>query len=110
MLGLYDILGAGYSVDRAIAWSLGRQVDGLPRLSAADARILVDSWEWNARPGQRWAPGPEFITDNQCGRGAGKNHAASETMCDASCDPERWGGEGLIVGVNPSQVKRDCLV
>ena len=110
MLSQYDLLTSGlHSADRVLAWARGEQVDGLPRLTRAQAAVLIDSWEWNARPGQKWTPGREFITDHEGGRGVGKNHAAGETLCDVSCDPERWGGEALIVGVNPSQVKRDCL-
>lgn len=110
MISQYDLLSSRrWSPAEVDAWARGQAVAGLPPLSAAQAAILCDSWEWNARPGQKWSPGREFITDHEGGRGVGKNHAAAETMCDASCDPERWGGEALIVGVNPSQVKRDCL-
>jgi hypothetical protein len=81
----------------------------LAGLSARDRRALEASWEFWARPGQAWAPGREFITNYECGRGAGKTRTASEAIVAAATDPERWGGEAIIVGVNPTQVKRDCL-
>jgi len=110
VLSLYDILDAGHPVDRIIAWARGEAVAGLPRLSLAEAAVLVDSWEWNARPGQIWTPGPEFITSHEAGRGWGKDRSITEYLCIAARDPERWGGEALIVGVTPTQVKRDCLM
>lgn len=78
-------------------------------LSAATRKQVAASWEFRARPGQRWTPGPEFITDYECGRGFGKNFGQAENMCDASLDPERWGGYAVIGGPDPLQVKRDCI-
>lgn len=99
MLNLYDMLRPGVSV-----------ADILGDLTAADLRTLNGCWEFWARPGQTWQPGPEFITDYEAGRGWGKDHAASENMCDAAEHPEDWGGQAVVVGPDPTQVKRDCLV
>lgn len=109
MLGLYDLLAAGVPEDDVAAWLGGAEVGGLPRLSTAEARVLAGSWWFWARPGQFWTPGPEFITDYQAGRGWGKDFALSETICEAALDPERWGGHAIVVGPDPTQVKRDCL-
>lgn len=109
MLNLYDLLADPRDADRVLAWARGEDVPGLPRLTPAEVAALADSWQFGARPGQAWTPGPEFITDNEWGRGGGKTHAAGETVCDVSQDPERWGGEAIICGVTPFQVKRDCL-
>lgn len=109
MRSLYDLLGDGQDAAHVVAWARGTEVDGLPRLSSAEARVLVDAWAFNARPGQWWQPGPEFITDIECGRGFGKDYAASETVCEAACDPDAWGGYACVVGPDPGQVKRDCL-
>jgi phage terminase large subunit-like protein len=81
----------------------------LSKLSPRTAHKIASSWEWRARPGQRWTPGAEFITDYECGRGWGKDFAAAENLCDAAEDPERWGGYAVIGGPDPRQVKRDCL-
>lgn len=109
MLGLYDLLAAGVPDDDVAAWLGGAEVGGLPRLSTPEARVLAGSWWFWARPGQFWTPGPEFITDYQAGRGWGKDFALSETICEAALDPERWGGHAIVVGPDPTQVKRDCL-
>jgi hypothetical protein len=109
MLNLYDLLGDGIDATRVLAWARGEPVDGLPRLSPAEASVLAGSWDFWARPGQKWTPGREFITDIQCGRGWGKNFSAGNTGCDAAEDPERWGGEAIILGPDPRQVKRDSL-
>lgn len=81
----------------------------LSSLSQATQRLLLASWAWRARPGQRWEPGAEFITDYECGRGWGKDFSASENLCDASEDPDRWGGYAVIGGPDPRQVKTVCL-
>lgn len=81
----------------------------LGRLTPEVRHRLSASWAWRARPGQRWMPGPEFITDYECGRGYGKNFSAAENLCDAALDPDRWGGHACIGGPDPRQVKRDCL-
>ena len=81
----------------------------LDRLSPTVRLAVSNSWEWKARPGQRWTPGPERITNHECGRGFGKNRLGSEAIADAAKDPERWGGGALIGGVTPTQVRRDCL-
>lgn len=114
MLGLYDLLAEGVEPEHIEAW-LGGQVPpaacpvDLPRLSPAERRAVQEAWWFNARPGQGWQPGHEFITDFEAGRGWGKDYAASETICDAACSPERWGGYAIVVGPDPTQVKRDCL-
>lgn len=110
MLSLYDLLGTGRDAASILAWSQGRDVPGMPRLSPAEARTLCESWEFNARPGQRWAPGPEFITDFEAGRGWGKNCSGREVICDAAEDPDSWGGEACIVGPEPTQTKNVCLL
>lgn len=109
LLSLYDVLGDGHSADRVLAWASGAEVDGLPRLSARDAALLLDSWEFSARPGQRWEPGPEFITDIEAGRGFGKTTVGGETINDCALDPERWGGYAVVVGPDPTEVLRDPL-
>lgn len=81
----------------------------LGRLQPPQRRKVLSSWEWRSRPGQRWKPGPEKITDYECGRGHGKTIAGSETICDLALDPERWGYAALIGGRDPTQVRRDCL-
>lgn len=106
---LYDLLAAGVPEATIAAWLRGQVVEGMPRLSPRERRALADAWWFWARPGQRWTPGPEFITDFEAGRGWGKDYAASETICDAALDPERWGGYAIVVGPDPTQVKRDCL-
>ncbi len=72
MRSLYELLASGIDKSRLLAWTRGDNVAGLPRLSPAEARILDASWEFTARPGQRWTPGREFITDFEAGRGFGK--------------------------------------
>ena len=109
-LGLYDLLDAGVAEPDLTAWLGGRAVPGLPTLSPAERRSLADAWWFWARPGQFWKPGVEFITDYQCGRGFGKDRSISETTTQSIApDPERWGGHMIIVGPDPTQVKRDCL-
>ena len=111
MLSQYNLLSSGrWSPAEVNAWARGEAVAGLPRLSRSDAAMLLDSWEWNARPGQLWTPGEEFVTSHEAGRGWGKDRSLTEVFCIAARDPERWGGEALIVGVTPTQVKRDCLM
>src|SRR5574338_197660 len=107
--GLYDLLDAGASEADVEAWLRGEATPIGPALSPADRRALADAWWFWARPGQRWEPGDEFITDIQCGRGFGKSICAREAICDAALDPERWGGYAIIVGTEPSQVERDCI-
>lgn len=113
MLGLYDLLTAGVPDAAVDAWLSGREVVDspvdLPRLSPRERTALRDAWWFWARPGQRWVPGREFITNNECGRGHGKTAGASNAIVEAAKDPERWGGAAMIVGVTPTQVKRDCL-
>lgn len=117
MLGLYDLYAAGVPDVAVDAWlsghDLGDMLRGtgvsLPKLSAGERRSLADAWWFWARPGQRWTPGDEFITDIQCGRGFGKSVSAREALCDAACSPERWGGYAIIVGTEPTQVERDCI-
>ena len=110
MRNLYELAAqAGYTSARIVAWARGEPVPGLPPLSPAEARTLINSWDFWARPGQKWTPGRESITDIECGRGWGKNYAAGELVQDASCDPERWGGEAIVLGPDPRQVKRDSL-
>jgi len=46
--------------------------DFLQRFPSQTQKSIVATWEWRARPGQRWVPGPERITDHQAGRGWGK--------------------------------------
>lgn len=88
----------------------GIDVQAMLRRLPPEAREKIGaSWDFLARPGQRWTPGPEFITDCECGRGFGKNRLGSEALCDASKEPERWGGFAVIGGPDPRQVKRDCL-
>jgi len=111
MRNLYELAAqAGYTSARIVAWARGEPVPGLPQLSPAEARTLIGSWNFWARPGQTWRPGPEFITDFEAGRGWGKDHAASENVCDAAEAPDDWGGHAVVVGPDPTQVKRDCLV
>ena len=83
--------------------------DFIQRLEPKSRLAVLSSWKFRARPGQRWVPGPELITDYECGRGYGKNFSAAENTCDASECPERWGGFAVIGGPDPRQVKRDCL-
>lgn len=110
MLGLYDLLDAGVAEPDLTAWLGGRAVPGLPPLSTRERRAIGEAWWFWARPGQRWEPGPEFITDFECGRGFGKDYLVSQTICQqAALDPERWGGYAIVVGPDPTQVKRDCL-
>lgn len=115
MLGLYDILAAGVPDDAVERWLGGQEVDAgattLPRLSPRERRMLADAWWFWARPGQHWSPGPEFITDFEAGRGWGKDYAISQLVCGPTVagDPERWGGYAIVVGPDPTQVKRDCL-
>lgn len=109
MLGLHDLLDAGVPPDALSAWLAGQAVVGLPSLSPAERIAVADAWWFWARPGQRWEPGYEFITDIQCGRGYGKSLQAREAVCDAGADPERWGGYAIIVGTEPTQVERDCI-
>lgn len=72
--GLYDLLAAGAREDDIVRWLGGGTLDavGAPPLSPAERRVLRDAWWFWARPGQLWEPGPEFITDYECGRGFGK--------------------------------------
>jgi hypothetical protein len=109
-LGLYDLLDAGVAEPDLTAWLGGRAVPGLPSLSPKERRAIGEAWWFWARPGQRWEPGPEFITDFECGRGFGKDYLVSQTICQqAALDPGRWGGYAIVVGPDPTQVKRDCL-
>lgn len=61
MTSLYEIIDAGLDPK-----------DFLRRLSSRCRESLTASWDWRARPGQRWTPGKEFITSYECGRGFGK--------------------------------------
>lgn len=99
-MNLYDLLGDGLDPQAV-----------LTAMSPKDRRALADAWWFWARPGQQWTPGREFITDYQAGRGWGKDRSISETICGAGVagDPERWGGYAIVVGPDPTQVKRDCL-
>ncbi|HEY8376774.1 MAG TPA: hypothetical protein VIK91_09810 [Nannocystis sp.] len=116
-LGVYDLLDLGIPETAIVAWVKGHDfrdmLEGtgvsLPALSPSERRALADAWWFWARPGQRWQPGDEFITAYECGRGAGKTRTASEAIVEAALNPERWGGAAMIVGVTPTQVKRDCL-
>lgn len=81
----------------------------LAKLSPQARRSVLASWEWRARPGQRWTPGPEKITDIEAGRAWGKTAEGSEAIAEAACDPDRWGGAAIIGGRDPTQVRRDCL-
>lgn len=109
MLSLYDLLGAGRASSEVIAWASGRHVAGLPNISPAEAATLLASWDFNARPGQKWEPGVEFITDISQGRGAGKTTQGSETINDCAKEPETWGGFAVVVGPDPTEVLRDPL-
>lgn len=117
MIGLYDLIDLGLPEAAISAWLSGHDlsdmVDGvdLPPLSPRERRQVADAWWFIARPGQLWRPGVEFITDHQCGRGWGKDRAISEFIVGKDCagDPERWGGYAIVVGPDPTQVKRDCL-
>ena len=111
---LYDLLDAGVPDVAIDAWLAGHDsadMCGLPRLSPRERRTIADSWWFWARPGQAWTPGPEFITDHEAGRGWGKNFGISQEVAGPTIagDPERWGGHAIIVGPDPTQVKRDCL-
>lgn len=99
-MNLYDLLSDGLDPGEVLA-----------RLPPRDRSALADAWAFWARPGQRWTPGPEFITDFEAGRGWGKDYAISNTIVGEGIagDPERWGGYAIIVGPDPTQVKRDCL-
>jgi hypothetical protein len=109
VLSLYDILGDGHRAADVLAWARGRDVPGLPRLSPEEARTLCESWDFGARPGQKWAPGVEFITDIEAGRGHGKTTVGGETINDCAKDPELWGGYACVVGPDPTEVLRDPL-
>jgi phage terminase large subunit-like protein len=109
LLNLYDLLGDGIDATRVLAWARGEPVDGLPRLSSAEASVLAGSWDFWARPGQKWTPGREFITDFEAGRGFGKSRVGSESIGAAATDPERWGGAAYVGGVDPLQVMNFCL-
>ena len=99
-MNLYDLLADDLDPQTVLA-----------AMSPRDRRALSASWDFWARPGQQWAPGPEFITDFEAGRGWGKDFAISNTIAGPTIagDPERWGGYAIIVGPDPTQVKRDCL-
>lgn len=99
-MNLYDLLAAGLDPAEVLA-----------RLPSRDRKALGEAWAFWARPGQHWTPGPEFITDYEAGRGWGKDYAISNTLAGETVagDPERWGGYAIIVGPDPTQVKRDCL-
>lgn len=109
MLSLYDLLGDGHRAADVLAWARGREVQGLPRLSRAEAHTLLASWDFEARPGQKWVPGPEFITDIEQGRGAGKTRTGGETINDCALSPDLWGGYACVVGPDPTEVLRDPL-
>ena len=98
MISLYELVDQGINPK-----------DFFSRLSPQARKIALASWEFRARPGQRWVPGPEAITDYECGRGHGKTALGSEAICEAACDPDRWGGAALVGGRDPTQVRRDCL-
>ena len=69
MLSQYDLISSGrWSSAEVYSWARGEAVAGLPRLSRSDVAMLLDSWEWNARPGQLWTPGAEFVTSHETGR------------------------------------------
>lgn len=97
-MNLYDLLSDGLDPAEVLA-----------RLPPHDRAALADAWAFWARPGQQWTPGAEFITAYCAGRGVGKSLSASEAIYEAASAPERWGGRAIIVGVEPKQVKRDCL-
>ena len=103
------MLGPGVDSARLLAWVRGEPCAGLPRLSSAEQATVAASWDFWARPGQLWKPSAEFITDHQAGRGFGNSRCGSESISDASKDPERWGGAAYVGGVEPLHVLNYCL-
>jgi phage terminase large subunit-like protein len=107
--GLYDLLDAGVDPADVEAWLVGQHVADLPDLSPRERARVAGSWWFMARPGQRWVPGPEFITDIRAGRGFGKTATGSNAILDASAEPDKWGGYAIIAGADPTAVESDML-
>lgn len=82
---------------------------GLPELSPEDRVKVANAWWFLARPGQRWTPGPEFITDYEAGRGFGKTATGANAILDAAAEPEKWGGYAIVAGADPTAVETDML-
>ena len=98
-MNIYDLIASGVDPQAVIRG-----------LSPQDAARALASWSFNARPGQRWTPGKEFVTHYIAGRGYGKNAAAANAILDAAEVPERWGGVAIVVGASPSETLKYCIV
>ena len=104
---VYDLVER-FGLDEVRAWAEGQDsILGEP-LSPAEASSLAVSWDFWARPGQRWQPGPETITYYSAGRGFGKSLVLSHALGEAALDPERYAGEALLLGITPADARALC--
>lgn len=102
---IYDLI-ADFGREAVAEWlsgdaSLGEE----PPADEATLSALAGSWEFWARPGQRWTQGPETITYYSAGRGFGKSLVLSNVLGEAALEPARWGYEALLVGITPGDAR-----
>jgi phage terminase large subunit-like protein len=88
------------------AWLDGQPVDWADPLSDQELEELDRTWEFWARPGQVWTPGPEATTVWSCGRGFGKTTIVAHALCRMAETPEVVGYHAAVVSITPSDVRR----
>lgn len=96
-------MSARLDVERHLASVLSPQLADLAKLTEAERadwfmslapdvrRRLPYCWEFWARPGQLWRPGPELITLYQAGRGWGKTRTGAQAVRWVAEHPEEAG-------------------
>ena len=99
---VYDLLDR-FGAEEVRRWLAG-EPSALGELPEDVAEQIGSLWAFWARPGQRWTPGPEQVTYYSCGRGWGKTVVLSCAMGEAALEPERWGYEGMLVGITPTDI------
>lgn len=102
---VYDLI-AEFGREAVADWLAGDAgLADMPPCSEEEAAALLSSWEFWARPGQRWTPGAETITYYSAGRGFGKSLVISNVLGEAAREPARWGYEALLVGITPGDAR-----
>lgn len=102
---IYDLLDR-FGAEEVSSWMRG-DPSILGRLEEGDVEEVA-GWDFWSRPGQRWEPGPETITYYSAGRGFGKSLVLAHALGEAALDPERWGGEALLLGITPGDARALC--